>query len=244
MGVGRVLDEAWGLYTRFFLRFFLIALVVFALVNTVYGLMALALAGDDGLPALTSQEVSGDAMLLWLTGIATGLVGTYWLQGALVFAVQDARDGTIDARLGEVFRSALPHLATLIVVGLLAGIGIGLGLLLLIVPGLLLMTLWAVVAPVVVLEHTGVVAAFGRSRRLVSGHGWTVFAVIVITAVLTALAGGILRGAFGFLPPFPEILVGGTIASAIVAPFTAIALTVMYFLLRDLTSAPGPAPQT
>ena len=29
MGIGAVLDEAWTLYTRFFLRFFLLALVVF-----------------------------------------------------------------------------------------------------------------------------------------------------------------------------------------------------------------------
>jgi hypothetical protein len=230
MSVGKVLDEAWGLYTRFFLRFFLIALVVFAVVNLVYGLFVAGLLDEDNDASLA---------ILGVVGLATGLVGTYWLQGALVYAVQDARDGTIDAGFGEIFSRALPHLVTLIVVGFLAGLGIGVGLVLLIVPGLFLMTIWAVVAPVVVLEAPGVWAAFSRSRALVRGHGWAVFGVIVITALLTAIAGGILRGVFSFLPLFLEILVGSTIASAVVAPFGAVALTVTYFLLRDAT-APVP----
>ena len=224
MSVGRVLDEAWTLYTRFFLRFFALALVVFAVVNLLYALVVEALASGDG----------STAVWLALVGLATGIVGVTWLQGAFVYAVLDTRDGSVDATLGEVFRRVMPALLPLLVAGFVAGIGIAVGLILLIVPGLFLMTIWAVIAPVIVLEKLPPFAAFGRSRELVRGHGWTVFGIVVVTGLLTAIASGLLQAAFSFLPRFLEILIGGTVAQAIVAPFGAIALAITYFRLRDV----------
>ena len=48
-----------------------------------------------------------------------------------------------------------------------------------IVPGLILITIWAVVAPSIVVEDKGVFEAFGRSRELVRGNGWKVFVAII-----------------------------------------------------------------
>jgi hypothetical protein len=229
--IGAVLDEAWTLYTRFFLRFFALALVVFAAVNLLYALVVEAVSSDDG----------GTAIWLALVGLATAVVGTTWLQGALVYAVQDARDGTFDATIGQVFARVSPSLVPLLVAGFLAGLGVAIGLVLLIVPGLFLMTVWAVIAPVIVLEKQPPFGAFGRSRELVRGHGWTVFGIVVITALLTGVASGILQAVFSFLPRFLEILVGGTVAQAIVAPFSAIALAVTYFRLRGVDGEPASA---
>ena len=223
MSIGAVLDEAWTLFTRFFLRFFVLALIVFAVVNLVFALIVEALSTDSG----------GTVVLLAILGFATAVVGTTWLQGALVYAVQDARDGSFDATVGEVFSRVSPAILPLLVAGLLAGLGIAVGLVLLIVPGLFLLTIWAVIAPVIVIEKTPALEAFGRSRELVRGHGWIVFGIVIITGLLTGIASGILQAAFSFLPEFLEILIGGTIAQAIVAPFSAIALAVTYFRLRD-----------
>ena len=232
MSIGAVLDEAWTLFTRFFLRFFVIGLVVFAAVNLLYALVVTAIDADDG----------GAAFGLAIVGLATAVIGTTWLQGAFVYAVQDARDGSFDATLGEVFSRVAPSIVPLLVAGLLAGLGIALGLLLLIVPGLFLLTIWAVIAPVIVLEKRPPFGAFGRSRELVRGHGWTVFGIVLITGLLTGIASGILQAAFSFLPRFFEILVGGTIAQAIVAPFSAIALAITYFRLRDAHGGEPAAP--
>jgi hypothetical protein len=225
MSIGSVLSEAWSLYTKFFIRFFVIALIVFVIVNLVYALLDALLWSDD---------VSGFTQFL-LLGISTAasVVGTYWLQGAFVKAVQDAKDGSFDSSTQEIFKAVMPVLGVLIIAGILAGIGIGIGLLLLIIPGIILLTWWAVIAPTIVVEKAGVMEAFGRSKQLVSGHFWTVLGIVIITAILTGVAGGILTVVFSFLPRFLEILIGTTIAQAIVAPFTAIALTITYFKLRD-----------
>ena len=74
MSIGAVLDEAWTMYTRFFLRFFALAVVVFALVNLVYAVVVEALSSDSG----------GSAFLVAVIGLASAVVGSTWLQGALV----------------------------------------------------------------------------------------------------------------------------------------------------------------
>ena len=232
MSIGAVLDETWTLFTRFFLRFFVLALVVFAAVNLLFALIVEAISSDN----------DGTALWLAILGLATVVIGTTWLQGAFVYAVQDARDGSFDATLGEVLSRVSPSILPLLIAGILAGLGIVAGLILLVVPGLFLMTIWAVIAPVIVLEKRPALAAFGRSRELVRGHGWTVFGIVVITGLLTGIASSLLQAAFSFLPQFLEILVGGTIAQAIVAPFSAIALAITYFRLRDAHGGePAPA---
>ena len=232
MTIGRVLDEAWTLYTRFFGRFFLLGLVVFAVVNLVYALLVEAISSDS----------AGAAVTLAILGVATAIVGTTWLQGAFVYAVQDARDGSFDSTLRDVFVRVSPAILPLVVAGLLAGLGIALGFVLFIVPGLFLLTIWAVIGPVIVIERSAALDAFGRSRTLVRGHGWTVFAIVLITGLLSGIASGILQAAFSFLPRFLEILVGGTIAQAVVAPFVAIALAITYFRLREAHGEPEAVP--
>jgi hypothetical protein len=227
--VGGILGEAWGLYTKFFARFFLIALIVFLVVNLLNALLGSLVSSSSGLVAFVA-----------LLTVVVSLVGTFWLQGALVYAVEDVRDGRIDSSIGELFARVRPYLGTLIGAGILAGLGIALGFVLLIVPGLILLTWWCLIAAVIVLEGKHVGESFGRSRELVRGHGWTVFGVVIISVLLTAIASGIIRAIFSFLGHFLSIWIGGSIASAIVEPFLAIALTLMYFHLRD--GAPIEAP--
>lgn len=231
MTIGSVLDEAWTLFTRFFLRFFLIALVVFAAINLIYALVVAAISSDNG----------GAAVALGTLGIATALIGASWLQGAFVYAVEDARDGVANASFSELVARVAPSLLPLLGASLLAGLGIAIGFLLLIVPGFILLTLWSVIAPVVVIEKRPVLESFGRSRALVRGYGWTVFFVVMITALLSAVASALLQAAFSALPEFLEILIGSTIAQAMVSPFGAIAIAILYFRLREAHGEPVAA---
>ncbi len=224
MTIGSVLDETWTLYTRFFLRFFLIALGVFAVVNLLYALLLEAVGSGS----------SGASLLVAVLTLAIGTVGTFWLQGVFVHAVKDARAGAQpEGGIPTLYRRVMPALGALVGAGVLAGLAIAVGLLL-VVPGLVLLTWWAFIAPVIVLEHRRIRGSFGRSRQLVRGNGWTVFGLILVTAILSAVAALLLQAAFSSFPRFVEILVGGTIASAAVSPFSAIALTLAYLRVRDL----------
>jgi hypothetical protein len=95
---------------------------------------------------------------------------------------------------------------------------------------------------VIVLEKKAVGESFSRSRELVRGHGWTVFGIVIISAILIGIASGVIQGIFSFLPNFWRYWIGGSIANAIVDPFLAVALTLTYFELRGSPAADAPEP--
>src|SRR3954447_1158890 len=167
-----------------------------------------------------------------LVGVVSIILTTFY-QGMVVALVSDVQDGRRDNSVGDLLRSVSPVVFPLLVVSLLAGLGIGVGLVLLIVPGLFLLTIWAVVAPVCVLERPGVLHAFGRSRELVRGHGWTVFAALVMV-FLIVLARVLLAGAVGVAlggGDGPQSIVGWLL-NAMVQPIAALTAAVLYFALR------------
>ena len=117
-------------------------------------------------------------------------------------------------------------------VSLLAGLGIGLAALLLVVPGVILATRWALAVPVAMLEDCTARGALSRSRELVRGNGWSVFKVLVAVGILTALVDVPFTLAAAGAGPFGWWL-GATTASALTAPYAAHALTVAYYKLVD-----------
>lgn len=231
MTIGSVLDEAWTLYTRHFLRFFLIALAVFIVLNLLSALVGASL-DEEGL----------GLVLFAIVNAVIGIVGYFWVQGALVEAAADVHDGKQDLDFGETFARVRPLLPALVVAGLLAGLGIGVGLLLLIVPGLYLLTRWALIVPVIVLEKRRAGESFGRSHELVKGNGWTVFGIVVIVFLLGAIVSAIISGLLqAALTDFLGYWIGNSIANAIVTPFFAVALTVAYLQLARGRPAAQPA---
>jgi hypothetical protein len=131
-------------------------------------------------------------------------------------------------------------LGPLILLGILAGIGIGIGIVLLIVPGLILLTLWALLAPVIVIERRTGTAAFGRSVELVRGNGFRVFGVIVVLIIIQALVAQILQTVGEERRRDVGAGIGQLIGNVILAPLAAIAATVMYLQLTgSRAGAPG-----
>jgi hypothetical protein len=223
LDVARVFERIFEIYKDQFTLLIPAALVVFVPVALISGLIY---AGDVSI-------IGG----LIVAAIAT--IATYWFQGMVVEAARDILDGRRDHTIGSLVQSVTPVLGPLIVAGILAGIGIGIGLLLLIVPGLFLLTIWAVIAPVIVIERKGAIDSFGRSRELVRGHGWQVFGVIVvlflvqfiITAVLNAIANSVSDSFVGYT-------ISDLIVRLLVAPLTALAAAVLFFELKAMRGEP------
>ena len=103
-------------------------------------------------------------------------------------------------------------------------------------PGLVLLTWWALVAPVIVVERALVfIDAFRWSRRtLIDGNGWTVFAIVVAIFVLSAFIGLMFVVIFTIFGGFVGSLLGILIADMIVKPIAALAAPVMNYDLREI----------
>jgi hypothetical protein len=220
-----VLGEAWELYKRHWRHLLPIAFVVYVLLSLLT-LLLVSLFGIFGA----------------FVGAFVSLAGTFWLQGALVLAVQDVRDGRADLTLAETLSRVRPRLNTLAIAGVLASIAIGIGFVLLIVPGLVLLTWWLFIVPAIMLEHEGVTESFGRSRELVRGNGWEVFGLVLLTILIVIAAGIVISLALSPLRDEIQGYVGNVVSNTLISPFVAAAWTLGYYRLKDVeTAAPGPA---
>jgi hypothetical protein len=179
---------------------------------------------------LSALLESTDSVALGLVAALLALAGHALYTGFVVKLVQDVRDGRRDDTVGDLFSAAAPAILPLIAFGILYAIGVGIGFVLLIVPGLFLLTFWSLGAPAIVIERAGPIEAFGRSWRLVKGEGWSVFATLLVV-VLIVIGVGIVLAAIA--APIGDgeaaTYVASIVANAITAPIFALAVSIMYF---------------
>jgi Uncharacterised protein family (UPF0259) len=173
---------------------------------------------------------------LGLLAVLIGLVATTLFTGMVVELVADVQDGRRDATVGQLLRAVTPVLGQLILVAIVAAVGVLIGFILIIIPGLILITIWSVAAPVVVLERPGVMAALARSRELVRGNGWQVFGVILVFDILVVILASAIELAADSAGSGAGI-VARVIVGVLTAPLSALAAAVLYFELGG--GAPG-----
>jgi hypothetical protein len=187
--------------------------------------------------------LAGSSLILVLLASVVGIAAGTLYQGTVVNLVHDVQDGRRDFSAGELLSSATPFILPLIGAGILAGLGIGIGLLLLVVPGLFLLTIWSVIAPVIVIEKAPVMKSFSRSRELVRGNGWPVFGAIVVAFLIVIVGGIVFTLIAEAIADGPLLrIVFSALASTITAPISALVAAVIYFRLRSIEDSATPPP--
>jgi hypothetical protein len=221
--INEIISEVFRIYSRYAAVLLPVAALLY-LIEVLFRVLAL------------------ESWVLGLIGSVVSILLSTLYTGMVVELVNDVRDGRLDQSVGGLLRSVSPVLLPLIAVSFLAAIGIGIGFILIIIPGLVLLTFWSVVAPVTVLERPGVFAAFGRSWQLVKGNGWQVFGVILIF-FLIFIAIGIVFGVIGAVLGDAGEVVLGYVGSVITAPLVALAAAVLYFELKRVKEPATPGPE-
>jgi len=175
---------------------------------------------------------------LALVALLIDLVAGTLFTGMVVELVADVQDGRRDSSPGQLLRAVTPVLGQLILVGIIAAIGIVIGFILIIIPGLILITIWSVAAPVVVLENPGAFAALSRSRELVRGNGWQVFGVILVLYIVVGVVSFIIEAAADSAGSGAGIVVR-VIIGVLTAPLASLAAAVLYFELGGAAPSSG-----
>ncbi|MGH2748328.1 MAG: hypothetical protein ACRDKB_10440 [Actinomycetota bacterium] len=221
-----VISEAWGHYKSQWQHLIGIAFVVYL----VIALISAALVGLLGLVGA-------------LLAAGIGLTGVFLLQGALVKAVEDIRDGRADLSMADTLSAVREKIPPIAGASILAGIGIAVGLVLLIVPGLFLLTIWVLIVPTIVLENRRAMEAFGRSRELVRGNGWNVFGIILLTWLVLFGVGLVIELILAAFGDEVRAFLGDLVSGTVTAPFIALVYTLLYYRLRE-SAVPPPSPGT
>jgi Membrane domain of glycerophosphoryl diester phosphodiesterase len=213
-----VVAETWRLFLARFWRTLVLVLLLLAPLE-----LAVALLDPD-----FSSFAHGWWVWVGLSATVT-LVAFPWVVGAVVHDV-----GREDRAATDAYRQTAGRLPDLVISAVVTTIGIVLGTIALVVPGLLLMARWALIVPLIILDGMAWRAALSRSNELVRGRTWSVVGIFVLLTLIggALVAAPVLVGYFAL-----ENVLGAWLATlAIDTVFIAFYSFAPFVLYRRLTA--------
>jgi hypothetical protein len=237
MGVGEILDAAIKLYRSRWKS--LMAIVAIALVPLTFLQVFLtrSLGSPFADPVATQAEFESARIASLVLGGIELLLITPFLTAAVARASADIYLGH-PVLVGQTFRFAVSRIHSILWISILSALAVGLGALLLIIPGLIVLVRFFFGPTVLVVEGKKGSAALGRSWRLAKGHFWKIVGTYIIASILAAVVAGILAVpgslAFAAIGPsgWPVYAVALAVASILTTPFTTLIAVLLYFDLR------------
>ena len=242
MSVGSVLSRAFAAVSAQPGVFFGVAFLSGALPYLLFTFLVLGAERMDPARLASLGQV-------WPLAVGGGLVWLvlYVAAKALLLraaaAYGDGRREAIGDLIGPAIASALP----LFGMTLLFYLAISIGFTLLIVPGVILATVWAVAGPALVFERAGVFGGFARSAALTKGARWRVLGLIVVVFAIYFVALfvlGALVGAAALGTGTSTGLVDPILSAVLQTVFTALWAAIqasLYIELRDWKEGPQGA---
>lgn len=165
--------------------------------------------------------------LLGFVAHAAVVYGTFrQLQGRQVSFVDNIAGG---------FGKVLPVVFVVIASGLL----VTLGFMLLIIPGLIVLTMYWVAVPAAVVEGTGVGVSLNRSAKLTDGCRWKVFGVIFVVIAIQTAANRVVENVLDFDSYYYLSLGVAWLISGATIALEAVLSTVTYRELRRIKEGTG-----
>jgi len=222
--VGEILTDSLALYGRHWQNLIVIVAVVVVPLSFAQVLVTRTWAGggparaDIGTAVLGSLIVAVTSVLMWTV-----------LTGAITRAAAGTFLGR-DLDLGDSYRFGLSRFWSIVLIGVLSALAIAGGFVLLVVPGLIVLTRLTCVIPALVIEDRRGTAALRRSWDLVRGRGWPVFGTIIVAGFITGVVNGALTAPFG--DNWAARSIGASIASVLTMPYTALVGVFIYLDLR------------
>jgi hypothetical protein len=228
LDIRAVIHDGLGVLARNGLRFVLLAVAVQAIPHVLLGL---------------SQARHPTTTGYYLGVLAGALVQIFigaFVQGALIYAAMRDLEGQ-PAPVSRWLSAGARNWLWLVGLSILEGLAYGVGLLLLIVPGIFLALRWMVAAQAVVVEAKGVRPAMGRSAALADGRYGAILGLFLFLAgaavALALLSASVVRSV-----PLNDRLVVRLALNAVAGSLLAVLASVMTTALyRGLRRAEGSA---
>jgi membrane-anchored glycerophosphoryl diester phosphodiesterase (GDPDase) len=181
-GVFEIVSAAVRLYAGYPGMFISLA----ALILLPYMLIVVAIGHAK---ALLGESSSLDTLVLlqliyWV--LLLPLISALQMQ-AIVATTESARP-----RLWRVIRGALPAVPVVVAAQIMAGIGIVVGLMVFVIPGIYMAVRLAVVAPTAAFERQDWMSTLRTAWRMTRGNAWRVLGLLLVVGIVIEVLGDVL----------------------------------------------------
>jgi len=234
--LGGVIGKSASIYGRYFGKFVPLTAAmalpefILLLTNSDYAQSQYAARGQLAAGASFKISLLFPVLVLFLGVFAQGVV----LRGAYMAA----SGGAVDMR--DSFSQGLRRAFSLMAVTIMQTIGVAVGLLLLVVPGLILSAMLYVALSACVIEGLSGVGSLNRSAALTRGHRWKVFGIVLLTILIPAFADRLIEV---LIIPFgvPAWAIAHYVEQVLSLSFEAVLGVVVYHDLRAAKEGLGNA---
>lgn len=195
-----------------------------------------------GLEMLTSSYDESPPLVESVAPTVVGfLVVTPIITAICIYALHSIAEGERPSA-GEVLVAGFEAFTPLFGAVLLAAIGIFVGFLALLVPGVYLAIRWYFVPQSVVIEGARGPAALSRSGQVVQGFWWRTLGLVLLANVAVAIPGFLVLAPFSAIAASTDqavwALVGTILATSVTTPFVALYSTLLYYDLLARRTTP------
>ncbi len=234
--LGEILSAAFEIYKANASKLILIVAIVVVPLSLLGALIVHTVAASNertvtvlGQTQTISDRTFAAVVAGSLIAAIVGVIISAVLQAAMMRAATLATIGDpVDVEAS--YRWGLKRFGSVLLVGLLVGLAVGIGFLLLIIPGIIFHTLFSVSIPALVIENRRGTDAMKRSWELAKEHFWHVLGVVVVAAIITGVISSVI-GSFGG-SNWLTSWIFSAIAQIITAPFSALVSVLLYLDLR------------
>jgi MFS family permease len=220
--IGGVFSRSFAVYSAHFATFFLL--------GAVSALPALLIYWSELIQSSGRPASATTAILLVVAGLLGLIIGPLVQAAILYGAFQDMRGRRVS--IGESLDVALRRFFPVLGVAICVSFAIGIGIILLIVPGLIFASMFFVAAPACVVERLGPFKSMRRSRELTAGHRWKVFGLLLLLTIVNLIVVNVLKLGLGAMAGPILALIALLIWGALYGGFSALIAVVSYHDLR------------
>lgn len=239
--IGGVLDISFQVYKASLGSVWPVCLLlVLGSVPSLYMAMQASTAASSGDPAAALAIFSDPNY--WLATLFT--IAMSVLASGAMYVKQQAIASGDELSLGSAVQTSLGRLLPQVLMVILYAVAVGIGFVLLLIPGFILMLSLMLCWVLVVLERKGPIASLVGSHRLVWGNWWRTSAILTVGFIIlmvlylaVAFLAGMITPFLGFgSDPFMVGFVSGFIINAVlyllVTPYYAALLLSIYWDLK------------
>jgi heme exporter protein D len=234
-GLGDILSVAFEVYKANAAKLIQIVAIVVIPLTFVMALLT-QVAFKQHCDAKTLSDLTSNCVASFGRSLLIGAL-TYFIavaiQQLLIGALTRGAAGALigrDVDVSASYQYAFSRLGPLIGLALLVALVVGVGFILLFIPGIIFLVFLAVSVPAFIIEGLGVTDSMSRSWKLVSGSWWHTLGVIFVAAIIAGVINAILTAIGGHT--FFGVWILSAIAQIITAPFVALVSVVLYVDLR------------
>jgi hypothetical protein len=222
--ISNVFSNTFGVIGRNAPLFLGLSLIIVGAPQLLIGLFSTPQVADPmallANPAVIITSIIGYIVFLFLSIV---------LQASLIVAsANDLAGRRVD--FGECVSRAAAKLFPLIGLGIVVAIGVSIGFVFLIIPGIILYLMWMIAVPALMVENLGVFEALSRSSALTKGSRLKLLGLIVVFFIFSMII-GIPIGLLSLISPSLSV-VSTALLSAVSAAVGAAGIAAVYIELR------------